>query len=480
VLPAKEPLTKKLYNMKRFSEQLHKQSQTVKLKKSEQADLRARVVSYMEYHPLPASMKVAKVQGSSIKNAARTQILTDTFGQFMIPYQLLFKIGGVAAAFVLVFVPFMAERTVPGDTLYAVKVQFNEEVRSTLTWGSYEKVEWETTRLNRRIAEARLLADEGLLTTEVEASVAAAVKVHSDNAKREIEVLRASDADGATIATIAFDSSLRVQAQSLNRNDVDGTAAQPGDLIGNAIDASLVKDPETQTPDVPAYNKLMARVEMNTTRVRELLNSLDGSVSNQGLVDVTRRIEDIDRTISTAITQAGTSDTELAAREALVDVLVRTQKLIVFMTDLAVREQVAIESVVPVVLTIDEMTVERSQRQTELTNAISQLTTAVATVTDQDILAKANAALQQLEADLLQLQTMTAYRDFIRQSDQSLALAADALTLVGVDDGPVVPAVAVPVAAATTTVSTSTPASAVGTTTPTTTATTTQSQIDRR
>ena len=39
--------------MKRFSEQLHKKSQTVKLKKSEQADLRARIVSYMEYHPLP-------------------------------------------------------------------------------------------------------------------------------------------------------------------------------------------------------------------------------------------------------------------------------------------------------------------------------------------------------------------------------------------------------------------------------------------
>jgi hypothetical protein len=272
---------------------------------------------------------------------------------------------------------------------------------------------------------------------------------------------------------------LRVQAQSLNQNDVDGTAAQPGDLIGNAIDASLVKDPETQTPAVPAYNKLMARVEMNTTRVRELLNSLDGSVSNQGLVDVTRRIEDIDRTISTAITQAETPDTELAAREALVDVLVRTQKLIVFMTNLAVREQVAIESVVPVVLTIDEMTVERSRRQTELTNAISQLTAAVTAVTDQDILAKVNAALRQLEADLLQFQTMTVYQDFIRQSDQSLALAADALTLVGVDGRPVSPTVEVPVVAATTTVSTTTPTSAVGTTTSTTTATT-QPQIDRQ
>jgi hypothetical protein len=418
-------------NMKRFSEQLHKKSQTVKLKKSEQVDLRERLVSYMEYHPLPASIKAAEVKSLDNKKTL-SPILTDTFAQFAIPYQMLFKLGSVAAVFVLVIIPFMAERTIPGDTLYAVKVQFNEEVRSTLTWGSYEKVEWETTRLNRRIAEARLLADEGLLTQEAEAEVAAAVKVHSDNAKREIEVLRELDADEATIATIAFDSSLQVQAQVLQESTAASTTDTTGDLISDVLDESLEKPELTEEVAVPAYGKLMARVELNTTRVRELRDSLVGSITEQDLADVTRRIEDIDRTVGEAIALSDTEDTELAAREALVEVITRTQKLIVFMTELEVREQVTIESVVPVVPTEDEVLIDRSIRLTELESAISTLTTAIETVEDEDFEAKLADANTKLIAAQAVLTETDDYNVFVTESNAALALAADALLLLDI------------------------------------------------
>jgi hypothetical protein len=425
----KRQLTKKLINMKRFSEQLHKKSQTVKLKKSEQADLRERLVSYMEYHPLPAAMKAADI--SNTKKTPRSTVLTEAFGQYTIPFQALFKFGSVAAVFVLLVVPFMAERTVPGDTLYAVKVQFNEEVRSTLTWGSYEKVEWETTRLNRRIAEARLLADEGLLTPEAEAEVAAAVKEHSDNAKREIEVLRETDADEAAIATITFDSSLQVQAQVL-QDGVDNTSTTTTDrgLISEALDESLEKPLQTEQAIIPAYGKLMARVEMNTTRVQELRDSLVGTVSDKALADVTRRIEDIDRAVTEAITQSESETTELVARMSLVDVLTRTQKLIVFMTDLEVREQVTIESVVPVVLTVGEMQVDRSKREAQLDQSIEYIAAAIAVDTNSKLTAKLVVVNQQLVAAQASLQQLPDYTTYIAQSIDVLALATDALQLI--------------------------------------------------
>jgi hypothetical protein len=415
--------------MKRFSEQLHKQSQTVKLKKSEQADLRERLVSYMEYHPLPAAMKAADI--SNTKKAPRSAVLTEAFAQYAIPYQALFKFGSVAAVFVLLVVPFMAERTVPGDTLYAVKVQFNEEVRSTLTWGSYEKVEWETTRLNRRIAEARLLADEGLLTPEAEAEVAAAVREHSDNAKREIEVLRATDADEAAIATITFDSSLQVQAQVL-QDGVDNTSTTTTDrgLISEALDESLEKPVQTKEAIIPAYGKLMARVEMNTTRVGELRDSLEGVVTDQGLVDVNRRIADIDRAITVAVVLAQNPDTELEARTALVDVLTRTQKLIVFMTDLEVREQVAIESVVPVVLTAGEIDAERTKRTTELTELIAQITAVIDLDEAGDLTEKLIDTSEKLAIAQEELLQTANYSAFVTLSDNAIALAKDSLILV--------------------------------------------------
>jgi hypothetical protein len=415
--------------MKRFSEQLHKQSQTVKLKKSEQADLRARLVSYMEYHPLPAAMKVADI--SNTKKAPRSTVLTEVFAQYTIPFQALFKFGSVAAVFVLLVVPFMAERTVPGDTLYAVKVQFNEEVRSTLTWGSYEKVEWETTRLNRRIAEARLLADEGLLTPEAEAGVAAAVREHSDNAKREIEVLRATDADEAAIATITFDSSLQVQAQVL-QDGVDNTSTTTTDrgLISEALDESLEKPLLAEEALIPAYGKLMARVEMNTTRVGELRDSLEGVVTDQGLVDVNRRIADIDRAITAAVVLSQNPDTELEARTALVDVLTRTQKLIVFMTDLEVREQVGIEAVVPVVLTDEEVALDRSNRTAELTELVAQITAVIDLDEAGDLTEKLIDTSEKLAIAQEELLQTANYSAFVTLSNNAIALAKDSLILV--------------------------------------------------
>ena len=457
--------------MKRFSEQLHKQSQSLKLTKSEQADLRDRVVSYMEYHPLPAAVRAKAPQAAPAKKTARP-ILTDAFTHIAIPYHQLFKWGSVAAVFVLVVIPFMAERTVPGDALYAVKVQFNEEVRSTLTWGSYEKVEWETTRLNRRIAEARLLADEGLLTEEVEATVAAAVKEHSDNAKREIEVLRASDADEATIATIAFDSSLEVQAKAFDRSappnadQAVGSTTPTGTLISVAIDQSLEKNPNEQPAEVPSYAKLMARVELNTTRVRELRDSLVDVVLEQELADVTRRIEDIDRVVSEAIDLGANPETELAAREKLVTVLTRTQKLIIFMTELEVREEVTVEDVVPVVLTPDEMSIDRSKRITKLETAVAKLNASMQKLTNQELRAKLVDTNQKLTATLSTLGGVTNYEAFVVQSDEALALAADALLLLEIEgvavSVPIVPVVATTSASTTDPVA-ETPATATST-----------------
>lgn len=417
--------------MKRFSEQLHKQSQTVKLSKSEQVDLRERIVSYMEYHPLPAEMKAAPQNLHNKKPTGQT-LLNEAFTQFAIPYRMLFKFGSVAAVFVLIVIPFMAERTVPGDTLYAVKVQFNEEVRSTLTWGSYEKVEWETTRLNRRIAEARLLADEGLLTPEAEAEVAAAVKVHSDNAKREIAELRESDADEATIAEMTLASSLEVQAQIFKDSEVselEEGSVHTGDLISDAIDESREKPAQIESADVPAYDKLMARVELNTTRVHELKSSLEGSVSDQALADVTRRLEDIDRVVGEAIELAANDASELEAREMLVAVLTRTQKLIIFMTDLEVQERVTIEAVVPVVPTQDEITVERTSRLNTLDNMLAKLTVAKSSSTN-DLQEKLADTVTKLTATKATLHDITSYQEFIALSTTALTLGTDALQLL--------------------------------------------------
>lgn len=376
--------------MKQFSQQLHKKATaTVKLQAAEQRELRERVVAYMEYHPLPAEMKAGT---KSTKPQAVAS--TEAYQMVKIPFHALFKYGTIATALVLVLVPFMAERAVPGDVLYTIKVQFNEEVRSTLTFDSFQKVEWETERLNRRIAEARLLASEGRLTEAVEAEVAQAVRTHTENAKREIETLRAEDADEATIASIALDTTLEVQSTSLKGDDVEvarmmavAEVSRPVSLIATALDESReLSDDIVSTSTTPAYGKLMARVEQNTTRIYELRDQLHAVAPAEKLREVDRRVTDIARGISGAVALA--AEDEIGARKSLVEMLQRTQRLIVFMTEIEVAETVDIETLVPVVLTDEEKEVQIASSTQAVHEMIEVISERVTTIEDQALLDK--------------------------------------------------------------------------------------------
>lgn len=418
-------------NMKRFSEQLHKQSTTVKLQAAEKRELRERLVSYMEYHPLPADLK----SKSPVKLEVKTPFFTETFKTFPIPFAELFKYSTVAAAIILVVLPFVAEKAIPGDTLYAMKVQFNEELRATLTFDSYQKVEWETERVNRRIAEARLLASEGRLTEEVEAEVAQAVKTHTENAQREIEVLRTEDADGATIAAIALDTTLEVQSTSLRGDDnkimtsLDAPIRQ-NNLIANVLDESLSQsEAKSASSTLPAYDKLMARAEQNTTRIYELLSSVKQSAPVDQVTDVTRRIQDIERAIQAAMELSSTDDNE--ARLQLVGVLQRTQKLIVYMNELEVTHSVDIESLVPVVLTESEEKTAITSLTDELNSKIVLIQERSPQVNDASVSEKVDHALVLLtkQASLVASSTDN-FKTFKEMAEEALAIANDTLIII--------------------------------------------------
>lgn len=452
----------------------------MKLTASERDELRERLVSYMEYHPLPQSLQDAKTTRSTVR--------TESFRTVSLPLFGLLKGSAVAAALVLLVVPFMAERAVPGDTLYAVKVQFNEELRSTLTFDSYQKVEWETERLNRRIAEARLLASEGRLTEEVEVEVAEAVRTHTENAKKEIEALRAEDADEATIAEIALDTTLEVQSTSLRGEKEDGEESEsdvavaaasteptprPTDLIANVIDESRAQSlAEKGSSTPPAYDKLMARVELNTTRIYELRDSVVEVAPESDVTEVNRRIEDLERSIAEAMELFETD--ELAARVGLVDVLQRSQRLIVFMTEIEVTETVDIDTLVPVVLTDAEKTAVRQSLTEELADKQQTLAERYEQIEDESLLEKASSTYQRIDALELQLASSTDFESFQTIAKEGLSLTDD--MIIAIEES-LAPQVAAPAVEETDEPATSTepvePESEAATTTPETTTSTT-------
>jgi len=145
---------------------------------------------------------------------------------------------------------------------------------------------------------------------------------------------------------------------------------------------------------------------------------------------VTSASDAIEQALALAIGLATTPATGLQVREELVDVLTRTQKLIVFMTDLEVREQVGIEAVVPVVLTDDEMVVDRATRMTKLDQAIKDLQAVVSAQVAGELTEKLQDSVTKLVQAQSELLLIEDYKEFVALSDPTLALAADSLRLV--------------------------------------------------
>lgn len=78
----------------------------------------------------------------------------------------------MAATFSLVFVlisgsvTYAAEKSLPGDPLYAVKTQLVEPIIDKLSFKTEKKLEWEEKKVERRISEAEKLAAEDKLDEE--------------------------------------------------------------------------------------------------------------------------------------------------------------------------------------------------------------------------------------------------------------------------------------------------------------------------
>ncbi len=127
--------------------------------------------------------------------------------------------------FALLFILFLglgtsvaAETALPGDVLYPVKVNVNEEVQGWLAVSDLSEVKLQAKLVERRLDEAEKLAIEGNLNADVQAQLESNFKAYSDRVSEKIAALQADGkAEVALEATSEFESSLRAHESILAR-----------------------------------------------------------------------------------------------------------------------------------------------------------------------------------------------------------------------------------------------------------------------
>src|SRR3989344_1687469 len=109
-----------------------------------------------------------------------------------------------------------AEKSLPGDILYPVKIGLNEEVRGWLSISDEAKGKWEVERAQRRLEEAENLASSGYLDNETRAVIESNFEAHSEKVRdRIIKFENKENFNAAVDVSSNFEATLKAHEKIL-------------------------------------------------------------------------------------------------------------------------------------------------------------------------------------------------------------------------------------------------------------------------
>lgn len=83
----------------------------------------------------------------------------------------------------------VAEGALPGEALYSIKVNFNEEVRDAIALHPSQKAQWSAEKARRRLQEAETLSTQGRLSENLEADLQNRLIEHATEAREAMASL---------------------------------------------------------------------------------------------------------------------------------------------------------------------------------------------------------------------------------------------------------------------------------------------------
>ncbi len=144
----------------------------VVMTEEEKARMKGALSAFMSSHPQPP-IGILSPYGKHISSRFVPRHVFQ--GLTMI---LLIVCGGVSV---------IAQRALPGDSLYSVKVNVNEPVKGALAFSSQAKAEHESELAKTRLQEAADLSAAGKLTPETRTEIESNFRAHVENVQKSID-----------------------------------------------------------------------------------------------------------------------------------------------------------------------------------------------------------------------------------------------------------------------------------------------------
>lgn len=138
-------------------------------------------------------------------------------------------IGGTVSA--------IADNALPGDPLYAFKLNVNEEVRGFFQKTPEQKVAYNAQLVENRVKEIKTLAASQSLTKAKQATVQKALDAHIQELSDNLNTLSDVAPTAALDATTTLENTLKASKASIENTTTDATAAKEEAL--STVDGTL-------------------------------------------------------------------------------------------------------------------------------------------------------------------------------------------------------------------------------------------------
>lgn len=175
---------------------LIERAKTAKLTERERAAIFLTVDAYVKSHPLSAesgNFREKYRKFIAVKSPFSIPFLTDGIRPLVSAWHI-HSARSLVAVFVVAVViigsgtSFAAQGSLPGDFLYPVRVNFNEEIKAVFL-SDIRRPVYEIERLKTRVEEAKTLIAQDRMSDDIRNKIAVKVNSHISNVKKEVDGL---------------------------------------------------------------------------------------------------------------------------------------------------------------------------------------------------------------------------------------------------------------------------------------------------
>lgn len=254
----------------------------VKLSAEEKSDILARTFSVIEGIETAASESPEHVQVTFDRPLA-TPFTSFTWATYINNRKFVPSLAIVALLFVTGGASLAAEGALPGDSLYSVKINVNEEVRGFTAVSPESKARVAVEATERRLQEAATLSAQGKLNKQTKNIVQSQFKKQAGQVRTQVaSLVSENNLSAAQEVAVNYESSLKAHELILEKIsfDVDTTASSTEhlssliDTVRTVIATSTESRVDIQSKEIEAVVNPKLAADNKLKEVRSMTDEI--------------------------------------------------------------------------------------------------------------------------------------------------------------------------------------------------------------